>query len=167
MENNLKLPTDKLINGKPMPFVFVADDAFPLHQNIMKPFKPPSRHHQLVEEERIFNYRLSRARRCVENAFGILCARWVCLRRTLFVNPDRAQHIIAACCLLHNFLLRKVNDDYCPTGFDDHYDENGEFVEGIWRKNIPEDSLMNSGLSNQSNRRPTKTATRIRSEFKN
>jgi len=43
LENKLNLPTDKLVNGKPMPFVFVSDDAFPLHKNIMKPFKPPTK----------------------------------------------------------------------------------------------------------------------------
>ncbi len=47
------------------PYVIVADDAFPL--------KKRTYHSQigLTRERRIFNYRLSRANRVVENAFGI------------------------------------------------------------------------------------------------
>jgi hypothetical protein len=48
-------------------YFFVCDDAFPLGKHLMKPY--PSRN--LSEERRIFNYRLSRARRISENAFGI------------------------------------------------------------------------------------------------
>ena len=50
----------------------IGDDAFPLRNDIMKPF--PFR--QLVHEQHIFNYRLSRARRTVENAFGIMANRF-------------------------------------------------------------------------------------------
>lgn len=47
---------------------FVCDDAFPLGKHLMKPY--PSKN--LSEERRIFNYRLSRARRISENVFGLL-----------------------------------------------------------------------------------------------
>ncbi|KAM4049142.1 uncharacterized protein ACNLHF_006590 [Anomaloglossus baeobatrachus] len=53
-------------------FVFVGDEAFPLHPNLMKPFPQKS----LTAERQRFNYRLSRARRVVENAFGIMKSRF-------------------------------------------------------------------------------------------
>jgi len=165
-QNQLNIPAEQKINGKSIPFTFISDDAFPLHRNIMKPFKPIRKGQPLTNEERVYNYRLSRARRVVENAFGILCARWICLARTMFVKPDRAQKIVAACCSLHNYLLKESRNDYCPPGFDDSYDEQGNLVEGNWRKIIPPTSLMNSSISAQIGGRPPKNAVEIREHMK-
>lgn len=133
IDNTIELPEDSQILSKKMPFVFIGDDAFPLTDRIIKPFTPP-RNRSLTEEEKILNYRLSRARRCVENAFGVLTTKFICLSRTLFCHPVRAQKIVAACCILHNHFLNNFGQTYCPSGFTDRYDENGHLIEGEWRR---------------------------------
>ena len=78
-----------------MPYFIVGDDAFPLHTSMMKPFSS----RRLTDEERIFNYRLSRARRIVENAFGILANRFRCLLTTMPQEPKTVTTIaMAAVC---------------------------------------------------------------------
>lgn len=100
----LHLPADLHLPGAeqrgPLPHVFVADEAFPLRRNMMRPF--PGR--SLPRERRIFNYRLSRARMVVENAFGILASQWRIYRRAVEVQPEVAERCVKATCLLHNFL---------------------------------------------------------------
>ncbi|KAL7744371.1 hypothetical protein ACLKA6_001760 [Drosophila palustris] len=111
LSGNLEFPENRLLNGVSTPYCMVADDAFPLNTRIMKPYGA----RKLTKSERIFNYRLSRARRCIENTFGILSAKWMAVQRTLLSNPDRAQKIVAACCSLHNFLMRtSPADQYLP-----------------------------------------------------
>ena len=70
----LNLPPPETIEGvsEKICYHIVADDAFPLTKNIVKPYP----HRKLDKSKRIFNYRLSRARRVVENAFGILANRF-------------------------------------------------------------------------------------------
>lgn len=145
LQDKLPFPADVNVACEKLPYYFVADDAFPLNKRIMKPYAP-RKPTKLQDDERIFNYRLSRARRCVENAFGILCSKWICLGRTMYCSPDRAQKIISACCYLHNFLLRTNKENYCPSKYSDYYDENGKLIEGEWRKAIPEKTLNSSKL---------------------
>lgn len=78
ISDTLPITPDATIGSSNVPYFFDADDAFPLKKRIMKPFCP-SRGNALSDKERISNYRLSRARRCIENAFGILSAKWMCL----------------------------------------------------------------------------------------
>lgn len=87
----------------PLPLVIVADDAFPMKDHIMKPYA----HRKLNMNERIFNYRLSRARRVVENAFGICAARFRVLRKAIELHPDRMVKVVLAICALHNCLITK------------------------------------------------------------
>ena len=56
---------------KELPFYFVGDEISPLKTWMMRPYSE-----SLNEQQSIFNYRLSRARRVIENTFGILVARW-------------------------------------------------------------------------------------------
>lgn len=72
-DNSLNFPQPQPFpkDDEPMPFFIIGDDAFPLRHYLMKPF--PQR--GMTRAQRIYNYRLSRARRTVENAFGILANR--------------------------------------------------------------------------------------------
>lgn len=53
-------------------YVFLGAEAFSLQPFLMKPYSQQD----LTKERCIFNYRLSRARRNVWNAFGILASRF-------------------------------------------------------------------------------------------
>lgn len=146
VNNTIELPEDVLIGDRKVPF----------NKPRGRPFN---------DSENIFNYRLSRARRCVENAFGILAAKFVCLNHTLHCGPERAQRIVSACCILHNFLLndRTTRNAYCPAGMADHYDENGVLIEGTWRAK----SQNIVGLQNipQTQMRPNEIAKKNREIF--
>jgi len=53
--------------------------------------KPYSGTHDKGTKERVFNYRLIRARRTVENAFGISSDVFRVLRKLLLLEPQKAQ----------------------------------------------------------------------------
>lgn len=104
------LPRDDILPGseRSLPFVFVADDAFPLQRHIMKPFA----HRQQSTRERIFSYRVSRARRTVENAFGMLANRFRIFLSPINLPPDKVEMLVLACTSLHNFLRRDNVNKY-------------------------------------------------------
>ena len=56
-------------------------------------------------EERVFNYRLSRARRWVDCAFGILTAKWRLLNKAIETNFNTAERTVRCIFLLHNIAV--------------------------------------------------------------
>lgn len=99
----LQLPPAQPLPGSSdlVPYFFIADEGFPLKKFIMHPYS----RRQLGNKERVFNYRLSRARRIIENCFGILKARWQIIRRGLSCNAENATYMINALVCLHNFIM--------------------------------------------------------------
>ena len=76
---------------------------FPLKTYLLRPY-PGKQSAELPK--RIFNYRLSRARRVIENNFGILVAKWRIFRKAIIVNESNAIKIIKTAVVLHNWLRR-------------------------------------------------------------
>ncbi|XP_023945469.2 uncharacterized protein LOC112051172 [Bicyclus anynana] len=105
MRGDLPTPTSRPLPGfqEPVPFVFVGDEAFSISNNVMRPYS--GKH--LFVKQRVFNYRLSRARRYVECTFGILANKWRIFHRPINVSYDFAIDIVKACCILHNFVINR------------------------------------------------------------
>lgn len=102
----------------------------------------------LTIPQRIFNYRLSRARRVIENAFGILVSKWAVLKDSICCKPETAESIVMALICLHNFLLESEKNTlpatrmYQNSGLVDGYGPNGELQNGEWRAQVPQHSMM-------------------------
>lgn len=110
----LNIPAEETIRNtsRRLPYVFVADDAFSLRVNILKPF----RQGDLTSMERkIYNYRLSRARRIVENVFGTVAARFRIFHTNINLEPRNIDSVVMACCVLHNFFYGISATDTCTS----------------------------------------------------
>jgi hypothetical protein len=117
------LPGDNV----PLPYFLIGDDAFSLKTWMMKPFSRMN----MERPERIFNYRLSRARRVVENAFRILANRFRCMLGTMCQDLQNTVTIMMACICLHNLMQMRY-----PTAQNDvvdHEDPLHNVIPGRWR----------------------------------
>ena len=132
-DNSLSFPPSGPLPGMPssqVPYVIVGDEAFPLKQHIIRPY--PGRN--LPESQAVYNYRLSRACRVVENSFGILASMWRIFRRSIIATPDHAIAYTKAAIALHNYLRVTESSVYCPPGFVDTEISDAYVVSGRWRE---------------------------------
>lgn len=150
----LKLPPAELLSNseRTLPFVFVGDEAFPLLKNLMRPFPGRGSGSRMPKSRAIFNYRLSRARRIVENSFGILCNRWRIFRRPIIASYETVVNIVKASVVLHNFLI-KTESSYVTQALRD----------------MNEQAVANTGITtipgSNANNRPTNSGTAVRDSF--
>ena len=135
---SLDFPPNEPLDGfttASVPYAFVGDEAFGLKPWIQRPY--PGRN--LPEDKKIYNYRLSRARRTVENSFGILTARWRIFHRPIQTSVNTAVNIVKATICLHNYLRQTNGATYCPSGFIDSEEASGQIRPGEWRAIVSED----------------------------
>lgn len=161
--DDLNLPAAQSVEGcdyDPLPYFFVGDEAFPLRENMMRPYPG-----KLAEPERVFNYRLSRARRVIENAFGLLRARWRIFSRPIKSSVENVQNFTFAAIALHNYLRQTDNAMYCPYGFMDSYDKQGNFKSGEWRKEGSADGCLQD-INGVRGSRPSGNAKGMREALK-
>ncbi|XP_017772719.1 PREDICTED: putative nuclease HARBI1 [Nicrophorus vespilloides] len=158
----LNLPSDCYLPGSDtlFPYYFIGDDAFPLQRNLMRPYGGRN----LPDDKTIFNYRLSRTHRCIENAFGVLCTRWRIFQNTC---PESVDKIVQATVCLHNYIKSKESfsdtANYCNDNFVDR-EENGKFISGNWRTEISNGCALQpaSKLRRLGTRNATVSVTNLR-----
>ena len=125
---NIPPPAPLPHDTETVPYFILADDAFALTPSLMKPYS----HRNLAPEERIFNYRLSRGRRVVENAFGILSNRFRVMLTTMAHRPGTIRLIVSTCVILHN--LMRIRYPTVQNNVLDVELQNGDFIAGEWRE---------------------------------
>ena len=141
----------------------MSDDAFGLKENMMKPC--PSQNRTI--EEKVFDYRLSRARRIIENSFGITTARFRIFPRPINAKVSTMKSVTKAVVGLHNLLMKKIHEgdnQHCPPDYIDR-EENNHVLLGDWQQEQNHISGLKDvrriGSNNYS-----KTAKVIRDKFK-
>ena len=93
-EQKMNVPNAKSLLGYAednLPFFLVGDEIFPLKTWLMRPYPG-----NLSVGQKILNYRLSRARRTIENSFGILAARWRICRQPIKAKVENAEKFTLA-----------------------------------------------------------------------
>ena len=166
--DEMSLPVAECLEDLPtfgkVPYFLVGDEAVPLQSWLLRPYSGQG----IPKEQRIFNYKLSRARRVIENALDILAARWRVFMQPIQSTVEKTDRIVKAKIWLHNFLRQTNSAGYCPTGFVDSYDETGTIKEGEWRRLIGDKNgatlLQNIPTVRES--RPTTSALKVRNIMK-
>ncbi|XP_033104551.1 protein ANTAGONIST OF LIKE HETEROCHROMATIN PROTEIN 1-like [Anneissia japonica] len=96
------------MGGTDVPIFIIGDPAYTLLPWLMKRF---SQRGNVDRRHLVFNYKLSKARMVVEQAFGNLKGRWRILMRRNDSHISKILMIVNTCCVLHNFCIEQ-NDDY-------------------------------------------------------
>ena len=109
-----------------MPYYLREDDIFPLEKWLVKPY--PGKN--FTEEYKIYNYILSYCRRVIENAFGILSARWRIFQRPIRATVKDVEQYVLVALALHNSLLQTGSASYTPNNFVDSEEPDGSIHLG-------------------------------------
>lgn len=168
LNSNILPPPEPLTNtADNMPYCIVADDAFAMKTFMMKPYSM----RKLTMPQRVFNYRLSRARRIIENVFGLCAARFRVLLKPIEMRPEKVVKVVLAICALHNFLITRKSCYSTSNDFD--REEDGIIFEGQWRQDLAglsdrERERVFTGLQPPQNiGRTSESAQRVRDKFVN
>lgn len=150
-ENRLNIPAPRPLHHDletDVPFVIIGDEGFGLHEKLLRPFGGT----HLDRPKRIFNHRLTRARRYLEVAFGILANKWRIFHRPLDVTEKTAVQIVKACTVLHNFVRERNGMNFDDSTLDhvNDFDElaPNHHVRGGQSANTIRNQYMDFFMSN-------------------
>lgn len=144
--NTINLPPPKPLPQcvEPIPYVIVADDAFPIKTYIMKPFA----------------FRKLDMSQRVRKRLWYMCG---ILRKPMEMEPEKCMVSVLAICALHNFLMHRKSTYISTTDFD--RDVDGEFRPGNWRSELGNNGLRSIEPAAHTGR-AMESAIDIRERFK-
>ena len=123
---NVPEPTHLPGQNEPCPHVLIGDEAFALNSYLMRPF--PYAQSRLDIRKDNYNIRLCRARRVVENAFGILAQKWRIFFKPIETKVTTTILVMKTACVLHNFLRGKKDDNQWLQYLEPPESEVGAFI---------------------------------------
>lgn len=158
----LNLPPPKPLDNSntECPFVVVGDEAFPLLKNLMRPYPGRGSEGRMETRKAIYNYRLSRCRRTIENAFGVLSSRFRIFRKPIHASRSTVNSIIQATVVLHNFLIINYRSSYILPGTVDTDNQTGN-----WRDITQRDTGLLPLSGSSSSNTPTLDGSTVRNIF--
>lgn len=137
----MNIPAPEPLPGSttPVPYIIVADGGFGMKEYMLRPYLATTR----SKDNQIFNYRLSRAKRISENAFGILSHRFEVFRSPIrLIKPEAITSMVLCTIVLHNYLRSKSSTRlvYSPQSLIDSEDVvSGQIINGDWRNELSKD----------------------------
>ena len=144
--------------NEPIPYVLVADNAFPLGRHCMKPF-PQS---NLSDRKKNFQLEIiqneTSKRKCIwvwGNTFHVFTT-------TMALEQEKTVVITLATVVLHNMSRMDSNESYTFDGLLDAEGDDGNVIRGEWRSDA---SNFTKSLSMNKSNRASVSAERIRNIF--
>jgi hypothetical protein len=160
---HVPLPNSPTPMSPILPYVIVGDEAFPLTNYLMRPY-PGRGHFVLPYKEQVYNYRLSRARRTIENTFGILVTRWRLFLRPINADINNAECYIKAAIALHNYLRIENDANYLQPELLDQDRPDGSVRLGRWHEDVCNSTGVSSATRLGSNMNST-SVRNLQSQF--
>ena len=164
--NTLGRPSPEPISGynsTKFPYTFVGDEAFSLKTYMMRPYP---RAKELNLKQTIYNYRLSRARRIIENSFGIPASRFRIFHKPIIGKVENIKCITKATIALHNFLIKFQSSKNNTHPYLTEKDVDSRRRLGSWRGIIQNDTGLTS-ITNQGSNNYSARSSTTRDEFAN
>ncbi|VDL67495.1 unnamed protein product [Nippostrongylus brasiliensis] len=91
-----------------VPCHFLVDQVFRLTPRFLRPYSTET----AADSRKVYyNYKLSSARRVVENYFGILASRFRILLRPIYATPDNMKNITLAIMIPHTLLVDDIGGE--------------------------------------------------------
>jgi hypothetical protein len=129
---SINIPADKRLpndeNGMPFPVYYIGDETFSLTRHLMRPYPRRS-----LDNTKKLNDGLSRARKSVQCAFGMLFSKFRVLETSINVKVDYADDIVKAACVLHNCMRIREGVLLTPEGLNRIVNE---YTEGQKSSNL-------------------------------
>ena len=128
--------------------------------------RPYPRAKELNLKQTIYNYRLSRARRIIENSFGILASRFRIFHKPIIRKVENIKCITKATIALHHFLIKFQSSKNNTHPYLTEKDVDSRRRLGSWRGIIQNDTGLTS-ITNQGSNNYSARSSTTRDEFAN